>query len=190
MADVQNMKAPKGRTAEARRKSERFRAKYEKAVTAELRSVHLTILVWGPNPTSNTPAAQKRRDIREKLLELGHDAMFSEDLPVSDKTMSTKWQEFVQASLVDLIILLAETPGSIAEAHDFCNNPKVALNMFVICARQYQDGYGPQGALRLLDEGYGGVYWYADGEIENCTVLTKAVARVEARRQIMAMAGG
>ena len=33
-----------------------------------------------------------------------------------------------------------------------------------------------------LDEGYGGVYWYQQGDVEACHLLTQASKRVKARR--------
>ena len=35
-----------------------------------------------------------------------------------------------------------------------------------------------------LDEGYGGVYWYQQGDVEACHLLTQASKRVKARRSM------
>jgi hypothetical protein len=58
--------------------------------------------------------------------------------------------------------------------------------MYVLAPAEYAGGYSGQGAIKLLDEGYGGVYWYHKDELQSCNVKSKAVTRVRARQQIMA----
>jgi hypothetical protein len=176
---------PDGLNEAARRASTRFEAKY-KAYMEDLRQkVALTILVWGPNLGSQSPVANKRKEIFQALQKLGHKAVFSENINVEVGNVSEKMKEFAQALAADLIIILLEdAPGALAEAHDFCNHPDLAPKIYVMIPRKYEGGYSAQGAIKDLDDGYGGVYWYAEEELEICNVRTKAVRRAEARRCI------
>ena len=176
---------PRGLTKQAEAERRRFERAYKANLKAASK-VPLSILVWGQNPKAKTAVAQKRKDIRRQLLRLGHNAMFSEDISANAGAgLSEKSKEFAQAQAVDLIIILVEdAPGASAEAHDFANHPDLASKVYVMIPERYRSGYSAQGAIKDLDDGYGGVYWYADGEIESCKVLGQAVKRAEARRQI------
>ena len=89
-----------------------------------------------------------------------------------------------QRLLILVIILIEDSPGALAEACDFCNHPDLAQKIYVMAPDSYKTGYAGQGALKELDEGYGGVYWYKQGDVEACNVLTKACKRVRARRSM------
>ena len=151
------------------------------------RQIAFSILVWGMSPEKNDPIAKKRKDIGEQLLDDGHNAMFSEDLTnlSNDRDRSEKSNEFAQAKAADLVIILVEnSPGALAEASDFCNHPDLAPKIYVMAPDSYKTGYAGQGALQELDEGYGGVYWYQEGEVEACHLLAQASKRVKARRSM------
>lgn len=146
--------------------------------------ISLVILVWGPNPDADHPVARKRKQIRDELRRRGHAAVFSEDLPIHNSSLSLKSIEYDQAVNADLIVILMESPGSIAEAHDFCNHERIAPNIYVMIPEEYKDGYSGRGALRDLEDGYHGIHWYKHSEIENCNVLTKVLRCSEARRRM------
>lgn len=177
---------PPGLTEAARAERARFEARRQ-GILQEIRSVSLSILVWGPGLKSSSPVARKRKEIREELIQLGYNAMFSEELSVSGQEFSLKSEEFAQARAAHLIVILIEdAPGAIAEAHDFCNHPDIAPNIYLMIPQRYKDGYSGQGAIRNLENGYSGVYWYEDDEIGNCNVMRRALIRAEARREIYA----
>jgi hypothetical protein len=56
--------------------------------------------------------------------------------------------------------------------------------------KKYKGGYAARGAIKDLSDGYGGVYWYDDKDLDICNVRTQAVKRVEARRWMLYQAGG
>lgn len=178
------MNLPSGLDEPARRERERFEAVY-KACLRKVQEVTLSILVWGPNPQSDSPVARKRKEIREELKKLGHNAMFSEDLLNQTDNASEKLNEFAQAQAAHLIIILVEdAPGALAEAHDFCNHPDIAPNVYVMIPKKYEEGYSARGAIKDLSDGFGGVYWYEDKDLQICNVREQAVSRAEARRRI------
>ncbi|MEK6258024.1 MAG: hypothetical protein AABP62_05330 [Planctomycetota bacterium] len=175
---------PSGLTPEAMRAREQFCARYE-AHLRQIAHIALNILVWGPNPKNQTQVSQKRNEIRLRLIEDGHNAMFSEDIVTPALGFSQKTVESVQAKLVDLVIILVEdSPGALAEAHDFCNHPDIAPRIMVMCPQKYRSGYSATGALHLLQQAHGGVYWYKDKELVSCNVMKRARMRAQALREL------
>lgn len=168
--------------AEAARKEfeERFHRQREK-----LRQVSFNVLVWGPNAAGDGPVARKRRQIRDELIRQGHNAMLSEELTsLSDGDLySEQAHEFFQAEACDAIVVLIEdAPGAMAEVHDFGSNPELARKFVVLAPKRYRDGYSALGALRDLQEAYGVVHWYEEGDLPACEVLSAALRKIEARR--------
>jgi hypothetical protein len=109
--------------------------------------------------------------------------MFSEEISPKLKSLSLKSIEFSQAQAAHLIIILVEdSPGAVAEAHDFCNHPELAPKICVLIPRKYKKGYSAQGAIRDLENAYGGVYWYSDRDLTVCKVCARVVNRAEALR--------
>jgi hypothetical protein len=68
--------------------------------------------------------------------------------------------------------------------HDFGDHPALIRKVLVMAPNKYKQGYSAWGVLRDLEEGYGAVYWYEEGEIESCGVSDRARRFVEARRQV------
>lgn len=116
--------------------------------------------------------------------------MFSEEFPEQLANLSEKTKEFAQARAAHLIIILLEdAPGALAEAHDFCNHPDIASKVYVMIPQKYEGGYSARGAIKDLDDGYGGVYWYAEQDLQACNVCKHAVRRTEARRCLLSRVG-
>jgi hypothetical protein len=177
---------PKGLTPEAKDAFARFDACFKEQLTRIL-AVPIRVLVWGPNPTSSSPAAKKRAEIRDALKARGFCAVFSEELkkPEGSEEMSEKTVEQAQVVAAHLILVLLEgAPGALAELHDFVDDPETVGKIYAMVPSAYKEGYSANGAIRELDDGYGGVYWYGPDELEACHVLTRAVKRANARRQI------
>jgi hypothetical protein len=175
---------PPPRTAAAERELARFRAAYERNLQ-RLQEIALSILVWGPAPESGTPVARKRREIRDTLICQGHNAMFSEELAGDGGRASMKSRELAQARAAHLVLILyGDSPGAIAETHDFCAHPEIAPKVLVIIPRKFKTGYAGRGALRDLELAHGGVFWYTDRDLDVCNVCTRAVVRAQALRNL------
>ncbi|MYB69514.1 MAG: hypothetical protein F4X75_13565 [Gemmatimonadetes bacterium] len=177
---------PEPKTEAAKQARKNFERQLKEQERQE-QQIAFSILIWGMSPEKNDPIVKKRKDIGTQLLEDGHNAMFSEDLTnlSNDRDRSEKSNEFAQANAADLVIILIEdSPSALAEACDFCNHPDLAPKIYVMAPNSYKTGYAGQGALQELDEGYGGVYWYQEGEVEACHLLTQASKRVKARRSM------
>ena len=81
---------PEGLSPAAKEKRAQFNKACGDFIEQRRKEVALTILIWGPSPTSTTATALKRKQIRDELVKLGHFATFSEDLPASDSCGSAK----------------------------------------------------------------------------------------------------
>ncbi len=90
-----------------------------------LGKVKLKILIWGPDPRSKEPLAEKRNEIRATLEEQGHKVYFSEDL-IFDKSylVPANVQERVQVDEMDAVVCLAKNPGALQEAQEFAKAAK------------------------------------------------------------------
>lgn len=177
---------PEPKTEAAKQARIIFERQVEEQQNKEQR-IAFNILVWGVSPDRDIPMAQKRNDIRNQLIEDGHNAMFSEDLSYlsRDPDLSETSREFAQANAADLIIVLVESsPGALAEVCDFCARPDLAPKVYIMVPNSYKTGYAGQGSLKELDEGYGSVHWYQQEDVEACRILSQACKRVKARRSM------
>ena len=175
------------KTDAARQAKREFERRVEEQIQKE-QEIAFNILVWGASPDRDIPIAKKREGIGNQLIQDGHNAMFSEDLTnlVQGTGLSEASKEFAQANAADFIIALIEdSPGALAEVCDLCAHPDIAPKVYVMAPDSYRTGYVGQGALRELDEGYGSVHWYRQEDVESCDVLTRACARVRARRSVV-----
>ncbi len=175
------------RTTAASREKERFDAAYQRQLEQAQQQVAFTIMVWGPGKKSKSPVARKRWETYKELLNLGHNAVASEDLTDTKFTgnFSEATKEFAQAKEAHLmIVFIEEAPGALGETHDFASDPDLAQKFFVFVPQKYRGGYSAKGVIRDLDKGWHGVYWYKDDEVPACAILTKAVEWVETRRQV------
>ena len=176
---------PAGLTREAQEEFKRWDTD-RRALVDQLKCITLRILVWGPGEASGSAVALKRVQIRDRLVADGFLAVFSEIWATATPGLSQKTNELTQALTANLIIILIEgSPGALAEMHDFSSREDIARKMLVMCPRKYSDGYSIKGAGTILSA-FGSLEFYEDGEIENCNVLTRALARANALREAAA----
>lgn len=182
---------PQPLTPAARLERETFLRRYRELMEKIRDEVALTVFVWGPNPRAKTAAAAKRLAIRDALRRDGHNAQFSESIPLvsipsAAPRASEKSKEYAQARLADLIIILLEdAPGALAEAHDFGEDLDIIPNLRIFIPRRYRHGYSGKGMIADLEQGWRCVQWYGPAELRKCSVLTAALKAAEARRQVM-----
>jgi hypothetical protein len=174
-------KIPEGLTKAARQTRDRFleaRARF----LEQRESISLSVLVWGQHPKSTSEVGKKRREIKQELIDLGHYAVFSEELAVQGAYVSHKVDELAQAHAADVIIALIEDSlGALGETHEFGPYPDIAPKFFVLAPSKYQHDYSGLGILRDLT-GYGKVHWYKPPDLKACKVLDAAVRHVETIR--------
>jgi hypothetical protein len=145
----------------------------------------LTVLVWGPGQSKESRVAEKRRQIRQELLDQGYVAYYGEDLTDSEDITSLLSQEFAQALSVHLVVVLVEdAQGALGEAEDFGSHPDVAWRIFVLAPERYKNGYSGKGTFLLLERGYGAMFWYADEDFDKCNIVRAVLTRAHARREM------
>ncbi len=143
----------------------------------------LRILVWGPGPSEDSLHA-KRKDIRDRLCRLGHDAFFSEGAISDEKLqaggLNVTIEEYLQARGVDYIVCLMSSPGSIGEVHDYAKKRELARKMMICVDERHRDGYSAQGALRIFEGLNGKLDWFRSPEdIEGCHVASRVLEQVQ-----------
>ncbi len=110
----------------------------------EVSRVPVSILIWGPGAQSTHPLVAVRTNLRHRLRENGHAAVFSEELCKSDSNHSIRMQQLAQAQEFDLIVSLPGTAGSIGEIHDFVADSRVNSKILMFLDAEHADGYSHQ----------------------------------------------
>ena len=187
---------PPARSPFAQEAQKRFLFNYQTGLRADWESISLTVMVWGPGVTRPTPMAVKRHQIKNRLLEVGHNPLFSEDIKGDDDPLHKELpgveglmlKETYQADYADFVVLLLDegdlTPGVQAEL-EICADPYIASKVFVMAPALLKNSFTHKVAIAPIEGGNGAVYWYTDDELAQCNVLTEAIYRVEQKRYIL-----
>jgi hypothetical protein len=118
-------------------------------IDRHLRATKLEILVFGPavHPPSTDPYVaslqQKRKQIKERLLSEGHNALFGEDIvdpSLPSHLTDPLLQEVVAAGEADLIVVLVGSPGSIFEAQAISSRRELCAKAAFYCFEDHEDG--------------------------------------------------
>lgn len=117
-----------------------LKSKIERSLMS-IRSIPISVLIWGPNPFSKTPVAKCRLALRESLEKLGHLCYFSEELFKPGAEFSLLAQQVAQVENFDLVVSIPESPGSIAEIHDFAIIPNVGNKILTFLDSRWDNGY-------------------------------------------------
>jgi hypothetical protein len=125
------------------------------------------VLVWGAAP--GTAAASKRHQIRDELQANGHSAFFSEDLSFpASAGVPTNIQELLQLNEYDLVVNVANSYGSLGEAHEYAIVLKQRLLLWLPDAARggfLETGLAKQ--LRLL--GFPPIF-FTNEDLASCVV--------------------
>jgi hypothetical protein len=108
---------PTGLKTAKRGKRPADREKIRKGLAVAAASCKFKILVWGPAPRSGNPAVATRRQIRDELRRMGHDAFFSEEMAVP--AVPTNVAELIHLKHINLVINVAASYGSLAEFENY-----------------------------------------------------------------------
>jgi hypothetical protein len=93
-----------------------------RAVAQEIDNTPFTILIWGPGVPADSNQGRKRERLKEHLkavLGPGASVVFSEDAEAEFQELGLRGDipaEYIQLRAADAVILIHESPGSIAEA--------------------------------------------------------------------------
>lgn len=145
----------------------------------------LNILIWGPaepfdsSDNYKVDLYKKRVAIKNYLKSLGHNALFSEEIGEEAEQKlghrpNPKVFEKIQIEKADLAIMLRVSPGTIAEFHDFHDDPDCANKMYVFFDNKHRNSYTHEGADDIFVKGGGKLeeFSYPD-DIVKCNLQDK-----------------
>jgi hypothetical protein len=190
---------PDGRSPEAQQRLATFLAEYWQDIGDLLHSIILTVIVWGPGVEQEIPLAKKRIQICNRLKELKHNALLSEEIDANPPLELAQELEGVglhafllkvlkQAQHGDFLVILLgkDVYGVLGEMIAICTRRDVTTKIFVLAPKIYKDTFVLTMATEMVEGGSGVVHWYTDDEIDSCNVLTMAVRRVTQLRLLLA----
>ena len=143
----------------------------------------LKVLIFGPGE-SGGEMYKKRCELRERLKELGHNALFPEEICTAETLeksgLNLTLFERALAYTFDYIICLMASPGSIGEAHDFGKERNLASKMIICIDCQHKNSYAAHGLLRLFEGFHGRIDWFAyPADIKECHLAARVVEQVK-----------
>ncbi|GCF10546.1 hypothetical protein [Dictyobacter arantiisoli] len=183
-----------GLSPAAQQRLQRFKTEYKQSLRDDIEAIALAVVVWGPGVDVESPAAQKRWDIKEALAEKGHAPVFSEELDDEEDLQDLietgeglLLKALHQAKNADFLILLLDdrAMGVITEL-SICTRRDIAAKTFVMVPESFQKDFTYTAAITMIQGGNGAIQFYTYTDLERCYVLTAAVKRVEARRRLFA----
>jgi hypothetical protein len=116
---------------------------------SRIKRIPIAGLIWGPAPAAGTPVAAARLLLRDALLSDGHLARFSEDLLDPSSSLSVFTQQVAQAEAYDIVFSIPDSPGSIAEIHDFARIPWLSPKIVAFLNIDWNDGYANKSLIQL-----------------------------------------
>jgi hypothetical protein len=145
---------------------------------ARIAAVPVSILIWGPAPTAETLVARTRRELRRALESDGHLVRYSEELYDPMSEFSLLAQQVADVEAHDITFSLPDSPGSIAEIHDFARIPGVANRIVTFLDCRKNDGYSNTTLLQLQSTATSRIQLYQNCDLPNCVVdVAKALVR-------------
>ena len=137
---------------------------------AQIDKIPIAALIWGPAPSAGTPIANARVQLREQLTVRGHLARFSEELVDPTLPYSIFSQQLAQAKAFDIVFSLPDSPGSIAEIHDFARIPDLAPKVVGFLNSRWNNGYANQSLMQIESIATCRIQPYDDSNLPNCVV--------------------
>jgi hypothetical protein len=137
---------------------------------ARIRGVPISVLIWGPTPSSKTPVAITRGELRRVLESDGHLVRYSEDLYDPAASYSLLAQQVADVEAYDITFSLPDSPGSIAEAHDFARIPSISHRIVTFIDGNHDDGYANKTLLELQSTATCKVQVYKAADLPGCVV--------------------
>jgi hypothetical protein len=132
--------------------------------------IPIAALIWGPNPISGSRLASTRNLVRETLRNDGVYACFSEELYDATIPYSNRAQQVAQAEAFDVVFSIPDSPGSIAEIHDFAIIPRISPKIVAFLDEAWNDGYASKSLLELQSPLSCHVKLYKGEHLPNCII--------------------
>ncbi len=135
-----------------------------------IRAIRISALIWGPAPASTTVVGQTRAELRRALEADGHVVHYSEDLYDPTIPHSLFAQQVADVEAHDITFSLPDSPGSIAEIHDFCRIPSAATKIVTFINEDYNAGYSNATLLQIESVATAKVQIYKPCDLPACVI--------------------
>jgi hypothetical protein len=155
--------------------------KRRRVVLAQVRRLPIAVLLWGPAPNTKSKAAETRVLLRDELIRAGHIAEFSEDLVDAASRVSLPVQQLAHVEAADLVFSIPDSPGSIAEIHDFARIPGLSHKIITFLNRDWNDGYANRSLIELESSVTCAIEPYDPDSLPGCVIdrATELVNRLQ-----------
>ncbi len=145
-----------------------------------VQQTRIRVLVWGPTPASKSTLAEKRKQIRTELTESGSEAFFSEDFGYQGPPVNL--QELVQLSRAGLVILLADSPGTLGELHDF--GLQLGKRLLTWMRSEAKAGYTGEGLREMMRTTGNEPLFFEEIDIGSCVLSLASADWVDDWRRV------
>lgn len=141
-----------------------------KQALERMRAVRISALIWGPTPTASSRVGQTRRELRSALEGDGHLVSYSEDLYDATASYSIIAQQVADVEAHDITFSLPDSPGSIAEAHEFARIPGISHRIVTFVDEDYNSGFSNKALLELQSIATCRVQIYKSADLPGCII--------------------
>ena len=155
---------------------------------SRIQRLPIAALIWGPSPTAGTSVAQARSILRDTLLSNGHLARYSEELVDPNSPLSILIQQVAQAEVYDIVFSIPDSPGSIAEIHDFARIPGLSHKIVAFLNSDWNDGYANQSLVQLQSTTTCQVQLYQPSALPQC-IIDPALTLVRRLQELYYLTG-
>jgi hypothetical protein len=88
--------------------------------------------------------------------------------------------EMLQVMAFDYVVCLMESPGTIAEVHDFAKERQFAVKMMICIDHAHENGYSSNGALQVFEGLHGKLHWFqSPQDLTQCNLATAVMGQVD-----------
>jgi hypothetical protein len=158
------------------------------AVLQAVTKLPIAVLIWGPAPTAGTPASDARSRLKDELIKNGHLAQFSEELVEPGLPFSLELQQLSHVEAYDIVFSIPDSPGSIAEIHDFSKAPGLAHKIVAFLNQSWNDGYSNRTLIELQSRVTCAVELYDPANLPSC-IIDKALELVRRLQELYYLLG-
>lgn len=165
----------------------RIRARVQSSLE-RIRRIPVAVLLWGPNPIDGSETGLCRLKLRDKLRQSGHGCYFSEELFLEDSNISILAQQMAHVEACDLVFSIPDSPGSIAELHDFSMLPAVSSKIITFLDERWNNGYSNMSLMQRDQIISPNVELYKKDELPD-VVIDKALNEVQRLQELFYLLG-
>lgn len=140
------------------------------AALNKISSVPISALIWGPDPKGDTKVSECRRKLKEELSKFNVYACFSEELFDPTIEYSNLAQQVAQVEAFDIVLSIPDSPGSIAEIHDFALVPGLSSKIITFLNKKWNDGYSNQTLINLKSTISCQIQVYDENKLPHCVI--------------------